>query len=47
MSLGSVDEEIMPYFYKMKNVNNISSIDAIDMKLPPFDAPCYDESNKP
>ena len=46
MLLGSIDKEIFPKVSKLKNNNNSSSTEARAMKIPPFDALHYDESNK-
>ena len=46
MSLEEIDNKLFIKVKKRKIVNNSVSIDASDMKRPPLDAPCYDDSNK-
>jgi hypothetical protein len=46
MFLESIGSEIFSKVFKMKNVNNFPSIDARDMKIPPFDASPHDDSNE-
>ena len=46
MALASIDGMLFSFFNFEIFDNNSVSIDASDMKRPPLDAPCYDDSNK-
>ena len=46
MSLASIDNELYLNVSKQKNANIFLSIEARDMKIPPFDMSCIDELNK-
>ena len=47
MSLASIDGKLFAFYALETFANNFLSIDARDMKIPPFDAPGYDDSNEP
>ena len=47
MSLASIDEKLFAFYALETFANNFLSIDARDMKIPPFDAHRHDESNEP
>jgi len=46
MSLTSIDGKLFVFYSLETFGNNFSSIGAIDIDLPPFDASGYDESKK-
>ena len=46
MSLASIDGKLFAFYALETFANNILSIGARDMKIPPFDAHRHDESNE-
>ena len=46
MSLASIDGKLFAFYALETFANNFLSIDARDMKIPPFDAHRHDESNE-
>ncbi len=46
MSLVSIDGKLFAFYALETFANNFLSIDARDMKIPPFDAHRHDESNE-
>ena len=46
MSLAPIYTELLSRVSKTLNMNNFSSAEAKDIKIPPLNAPYYDESNK-
>ena len=47
MSLASIDEKLLALFSLEDFDDNLSSIEAKDIKIPPFDASHNEESNEP